>query len=146
MRKSRFRDQQMAAMLREADATPVATAAKKHKVGEQAICSWRERFSTAACHAPTPALENMALRGTAAGLFEAEESFRKVLGFEKLWILRAALGRDRTNAADAMKKAAQDGSGRRRGCQRSVGLRRYPRSRGEALPAAAAVARTRPSA
>jgi len=50
--------------------------------------------------------QDMALRWTAEGLLEAEKSFRKVLGFKELWILRAALGRDRTGAADAMKKAA----------------------------------------
>lgn len=50
--------------------------------------------------------QDMALRWTAAGLLEAEKSFRKVLGFKELWILRAALGRDRTDAAHAMKKAA----------------------------------------
>jgi putative transposase len=50
--------------------------------------------------------QDMALRWTAAGFLEAEKSFRKVLGFKELWILRVALGRDRAGAADAMKKAA----------------------------------------
>jgi putative transposase len=50
--------------------------------------------------------QDMALRWTAAGFLEAEKSFRKVLGYKELWILRAALGRDRVNAAEAMKKAA----------------------------------------
>jgi transposase-like protein len=50
--------------------------------------------------------QDMALRWTAAGFLEAEKSFRKVLGFKELWILRAALGRDRTGATHAMKKAA----------------------------------------
>ena len=49
--------------------------------------------------------QDMALRWTAAGFLEAEKSFRKILGFKDLWILRAALGRDRVDA-DAMKKAA----------------------------------------
>ena len=50
--------------------------------------------------------QDMALRCTAAGFLEAEKSFRKVLGFKELWILRAALGRDRAGAAYATKKAA----------------------------------------
>jgi len=49
--------------------------------------------------------QDMALRWTAAGFLEAEQSFRKILGFKDLWILRAALGRDRVDT-EAMKKAA----------------------------------------
>jgi transposase-like protein len=51
--------------------------------------------------------QDMVLRWTAAGFLEAEKSFRKVLGFKELWILRAALGRpDRVIAAEPAKKAA----------------------------------------
>jgi transposase-like protein len=51
--------------------------------------------------------QDMALRWTAAGFLEAEKSFRKVLGFKELWILRAALGRaERVKAAQTMKEAA----------------------------------------
>lgn len=39
--KSRFSDEQMVAILREADATSEAAAAKKHKVSEQ---TWRKHF------------------------------------------------------------------------------------------------------
>ena len=47
MRKSRFTEGQMVAMLLEAYRTSVAETAKKHKLSEQTIYAWRKHFGEA---------------------------------------------------------------------------------------------------
>ena len=45
MKKSRYSDEQIVRILREADKDPVPEVAKRHGVSDQSIYGWRKRFA-----------------------------------------------------------------------------------------------------
>ena len=44
MKKSKFSEEQMVKILREADRSPIGEVAKKHGISDQTVYAWRKRF------------------------------------------------------------------------------------------------------
>ena len=68
MKKTRFSEEQMVKILREADKSPVSEVAKKHGVSDVTIYAWRKRFGQ------LEAVDVNRLRA-----LEAEKRLKKVL-------------------------------------------------------------------
>ena len=75
MRKSRFNEDQLVKILREADKVPVAEVAKKHGISEQTLYVWRKKYGQ------LEAADVRQLRG----LQKENERLKKLLAERDLW-------------------------------------------------------------
>ena len=107
MRKERFTEEQMVAIMREADREPVAVVAKRHGISEQTIYVWRKRFGGLArnCRGAQETHRHPLLAATALAGFTARQA----------WGPGVTAGYDLWFPSIAAEAAARSGSDQLRG-------------------------------